>query len=232
MKKFLLPILILLVVPSSAYSQELPVLDAKQIIEKSDSIAAHLDSTFKELKYRFQETNIFNELEKNGRVKKSDTTISLVTMVGSKELERELVYSSGHKAGKKGEKKEGSGEAKVGISFAEIDSLINYSISETTDSVYIIDVNPNSNPPQKGAIKGTIIIDKNNYRFRRMAFDVPKPDGPLKEFSMEMDFKPLEGGLVVPSAMKMRGFAKAMLGIVKIRFSMEMQNTDFEILQQ
>jgi hypothetical protein len=214
-----------------AAGQEFSSIDAKEIMAKADSVGAYQDSIFSETKYKFREMTIFNELEKDGRIKKSDTSIAVVTMQGSKEIEREQVYASGKKGNKKEEKKNGGGEASVGISFDELDSLVDYTVIEVTDSTYVLSANPNTNPPEKGAIKGTMVVDKSSYSFRRMAFDIPKPEGPLKEFYMEMDFKPLEGGLVVPYAMKMKGFAKAMLGIVKIRFSMEMQSSEFELIE-
>ena len=212
-------------------ADDVALLQANEIISKADSVGAYHDSVFSEIKYRFHEMAIFNELEKDGRVKKSDTTIAVVTMKGDKEIEREQVYKSGKKGHKKEGKSEGGGEASFSFSFDEMDSLVDYSLTEETDSTYVLLANPNTDPPQKGAIKGTMVVDKSSFSFRRMAFEVPKPEGPLKEFYMEMDFKPLEGGLVVPYAMKMKGFARAMLGIVKIRFSMEMQSSEFEILE-
>jgi hypothetical protein len=213
-----------------SFSGDADMTGAEEIMSKADSVGKYQDSIFSETKYKFREMSIFNELEKDGRIKKTDTTVAIVTMQGGKEIEREQVYKSGAK-GKKKEEKKGGGEASFGFALDEKDSLVDFSVSEVTDSTYVLSAIPSTDPPQKGAIKGTMIIDRNSYTFRRMAFEVPKPEGPLKEFYLEMDFKPLEGGLVVPYAMKMKGFAKAMLGIVKIRFSMEMQSTEFEILE-
>jgi len=109
-------------------------------------------------------------------------------------------------------------------------STYDFSLTEINDSSYIIAVSPKG-PPRKGEARGTITIDRQAFFTKRMYLEVPKPEGALKEFSTEIGFEPQEGGLVVLKEMKMKGFAKAFLGIFKIRFTGHIRCSDYEILQ-
>jgi hypothetical protein len=200
-------------------------LSVDDILHRADSVSSAQDSLFKDTKYQFKEEVIFNELESNGNTKKADTTISLVTMQGQKELSREIIYPKD-----KPQKKEDEQKGEVGFSFSANNPDQSFSLAGTNDSTYLIAVVPKANPPKKGAVKGTIEIDKRSYITRKIDMDVPKPEGALKEFSSQVNFEPLEGGLIVMKDMQMKGFAKAMLGIFKIRFTGTVRHSEYKIV--
>jgi hypothetical protein len=202
------------------------VLPIKEILHRADSVAIFQDSLLAHSNYKAREEVIFCELTDNGMIKNADTVISNVTIANKKETARELIYST--KKNKAEGKKDQNQE--VGFSFSFSDPDYNFSLTETSDSSYIIAVSPKG-PPKKGDYQGTIEIDRQGYFSKGIDFDVPKPEGALKEFSTQMSFEPLEGGLVVIREIKMTGLAKALLGIFKMRFSGEVKYSDYEFLK-
>jgi hypothetical protein len=179
-------------------------------------------------KYRFREDAIFNKMDDNGKIKNSDTTISMITMNGNEEVSREIISST-----KTPEKKKNKQNAKgeIGFSLSPDNPDYRFSLTGTDDSSYIIAVIPKVLPPKKGIASGTVVIDRANYFIRKIDLEVPKPEGALKEFASKMTFEPLEGGLVVMTEMSMRGFAKAFLGVFKIRFTGEIRHSNYEIIK-
>jgi hypothetical protein len=210
--------------PGRAQENETP-LSVKQILQKADSVSHYQDSLLAGTKYRVREEAIFNELNNDGSLKNSDTVITAITMQGKRELSREIIYTTKES---KGEKKENSGQAEFSLIFDDPD--YNFSLTDTNETSYIIAVSPKAEP-KKGEVRETLVIDKRSYFTARIDLEVPRPEGALKEFATQMSFEPLEGGLVVLKEMRMRGFAKAFLGIFKMRFSGEIRYSNYEILE-
>ena len=201
-------------------------LSLREILLRADSVSVLQDSLLGHTNYKVKVEAIFNEVDEAGRIKDSDTSITLVTMQGDKEISREVLYSTRRPEGKKGEEKE---ELKFSLSPDNPD--YNFSLTAVDDSSYIIAVAPRESPPGKGDVAGTVVIDRQRFFTKRIDFEVPRPEGALKEFSTSMNFEPLEGGLVVMEDMNMRGYARAFLGIFKIRFTGEIRFTEYEILE-
>src|SRR4030067_1841878 len=192
---------------------------------RADSVAHYQDSLLAKTKYKLREEFVFNEITGKDEIKNSDTVIAIVTRQGKEEISREVIYP---KKKFEGDKKEKSQE--LGFKFSYSDTTYNFSLTEISDSSYIIAVSPRGTP-REGAARGTIVIDRQAFFTKRFDLEVPRPEGALKEFSTEIGFEPLEGGLWVLKEMKMRGFAKAFLGIFKIRFTGHMRCSDYEILK-
>ena len=213
---------------ANIHAQEEPVseLSLEQIMARSDSVMGLNDSLLSNTKYRFEQFAVFNRLEKDGSIKEADTTVVVITRQGDEELSREIIYSSsGESEAKKSEEK----EQKISLSPDNPD--YNFSLTDVTDDSYKIFVSPKASPPKEGQYEGTIEIDKSRFYLKSFDFVVPDPEGALKEFSIAINFEPLEGGLFVPKNMRMKGYVKAMLGIIKVRFSGEFRFSDYEILQ-
>jgi len=210
------------------FAQDEPVseLSLEQIMARSDSVMGLNDSLLSNTKYRFEQFTVFNRLEKDGSVKEADTTVVVITRQGDEELSREIIYSSsGESEAKKSEEK----EQKISLSPDNPD--YNFSLTDVTDDSYKIFVSPKASPPKEGQYEGTIEIDKSRFYLKSFDFVVPDPEGALKEFSIAINFEPLEGGLFVPKNMRMKGYVKAILGIIKVRFSGEFKFSDYEILE-
>jgi len=221
----LLPLFICIFWAGSAIGQNKGIaLSVSEILHKADSVSIFQDSLLAHSKYRLKEEIIFSEITDQGAIKNSDTVISSVTMDGSKELSRQVIYST--RKSKSDEKKDQTSS----FSFSFSDTNYNFSLTATNDSSYIIAVSPKRSQ-QKGDFKGTFEIDRQNYFSRVVDVEVPKPEGALKEFSTWMNFEPLEGGLLVIKEVRMKGLAKAFLGIFKMRFSGEMKYSDYELLK-
>jgi hypothetical protein len=127
-----------------------------------------------------------------------------------------------------GEKKSEEGKKEISFSYSNPD--YNYSLTGTDDTNYIIAVSPKRSP-EKGDIEGIVKVDKNSFETRVLEFRTLKPDGALKEFATSMSFEPMEGGLLVLREMRMKGFAKAFLGIFKMRFSGEVKYSNYELIK-
>jgi outer membrane lipoprotein-sorting protein len=225
-RSFALIALSVVLFSGDAIAQTPPVeLTVQEIMARADSVSQYQDSLLARTKYRVREESVFSELKDKGEIKNSDTAVVILTMMGNSEISREIEYST-RKA--EGEKKEKSQE--IGFKFSYSDTSYNFSLTETNDSSYIIAVSPKGSP-REGQARGIIAIDRQSFFVRRLELEVPKPEGALKEFSTEIGFEPLEGGLVVLKEMKMRGFAKAFLGIFKVRFTGYIRHSDYEILQ-
>jgi hypothetical protein len=106
-----------------------------------------------------------------------------------------------------------------------------FSLTEFDESSYKVAIVPRASPPNEGDYEGTITIDAQSFFVKRIDLDVPNPEGALKEFAINMNFEPLEGGLVVPTDMRMKGLVKALFGIVKVRFAGEIRFTEYQILE-
>ncbi len=104
-------------------------------------------------------------------------------------------------------------------------------MTEFDESSYKVAIVPRASPPNEGDYEGTVEIDAQSFFIKRIDLEVPNPEGHLKEYAIDMNFKPLEGGLVVPTDMLMSGFAKALFGIVKVRFTGEIRFTEYQILE-
>jgi hypothetical protein len=201
-------------------------LSLEQVLARADSAGQINDSLLSTTKYRFEQFTVFNRLEKDGSIKKADTTVAVITMLGDEEISREVVYSSsGEGESKKSENKEQE------ISLSPDNPDYDFSLTEITDDSYKIAVDPKVSPPKEGQYRGTMEIDRYKYYLKSFDFVVPDPEGALKEFSIAIDFEPLEGGLIVPGNMSMRGYVKAMLGLIKVRFSGEFRFRDYQILE-
>jgi hypothetical protein len=201
-------------------------LSLEQILAKADSVMELNDSLLADTKYKFRQFTVFNRLEKDDSVKETDTTIVIITLQGDEELSRELVYSSSGD----GEAKKSEGK-KQEISLSPDNPDYNFDLTEITDDSYKISVTPKKSPPEEGQHVGTIEIDRQDFYLKSFDFVVPDPEGALKEFAIAINFEPLEGGLFVPADMRMRGYVKALLGIIKVRFSGEFKFSDYEILE-
>ncbi len=201
-------------------------LSIEAIIASANSAAKINDSLYVITKYKFEAVTVFQRLNKDGSVKDTDTTLSIITRRGDEELGREIVYSSKGETDSKEVKKH---EKEIALSFDDPD--YNFSLIESAEDYYKVGIEPVNDPPLEGQYQGTILIDKQKFFTRRIDFAIPRPDGPLKEFTITMNFEPLEGGLVVPADMKMRGYFKVLLGIIKIRFAGEFKFSKYEILE-
>lgn len=230
MKKISLLIIVSLFIclSSGVFADEIATIELsiEEILAKSDSAAQINDSIFAETKYSFEAFTVFQRLNKDGSVKSTDTTVSQITKRGNMELDREIIYSS---SGDTESKKAKKHEKDVSLSFD--DPHYNFSLIEITDDSYKIGIDPKNSPPKEGQYQGTLSIDKEKFYTKQFDFVVPNPEGALKEFSIALNFEFLEGGLVVPVDMKMRGFVKALLGIIKIRFAGEFKFSNYEILE-
>ena len=142
------------------------------------------------------------------------------------ELSREIIYSS---SGRGEEKKSESREEKISLSPDNPD--YNFSLTGITNDSYKISVSPKSSPPKEGQFRGTIEIDRHKYYLKNLDFVVPDPEGALKEFAIAINFEPLEGGLYLPGDMQIRGYVKAMLGLIKVRFSGEFVFREYRIVE-
>jgi len=217
--------LAVLIPPAGAQNEAAAFLSASEIMHRADSVSTYQDTLLAHTKFKAREEVIFNEIGGKGEIKNSDTVISLITMEGKREISRQIVYSSRKKEGEKqGESQE------AGMEFSYSNPDYNYSLTETNATSYVIAVSPKAEP-KKGDVRGTISIDRQGFFTRALNLEVPKPEGALKEFATQISFEPLEGGLVVMREMKMKGFAKALLGIFKMRFSGEIRYSDYEILK-
>jgi hypothetical protein len=203
-----------------------PELSLEQILARADSASEANDSLLAKTKYRFEQFSVFNRLNKDDSIKKADTTIAVITMQGDEELSRETVYSSKGE----GESKKSEGQ-KQEISLSADDPDYDFDLTEITDDSYKIAVSPKTSPPKEGQYRGTMEIDSRQFYLKRFDFVVPDPEGALKEFSIAINFEPLEGGLVVPRDMRMRGYVKAMIGLIKVRFSGEFKFSNYQILE-
>ena len=212
--------------PGAAFSQTPTAeLSVREILARADSVTRYQDSLLARTKYKLREEFVFSEIKDKGEIKNSDTVIAVVTGMGKEEISRQIIYSTKKSEGQKKEK-----SREVGFEFSYTDTTYNFSLTEINDSSYIIAVSPKGSPRQ-GEARGTIAIDRQAFFTKQMYFEVPKPEGALKEFTTQFEFEPLEGGLVVFKEMKMKGFAKAFLGIFKIRFTVHIRCSDYEILQ-
>jgi len=209
---------------ANIHAQDEPVSELS--LEQIDSVMGLNDSLLSNAKYRFEQFTVFNRLEKDGSVKEADTTILIITRQGDEEISRDIIYSSsGESEAKKSEEK----EQKISLSPDNPD--YNFSLTGITDYSYKIKVTPKASPPKEGQHVGTVEIDRQDFHLRSFDFVVPDPEGALKEFSIAINFEPLEGGLFAPKNMRMKGYVKAMLGIIKVRFSGEFRFSDYEILE-
>ena len=223
----LLKAIIFLLFISTSYSQTLwegpPGISLAEILSNADSVAKIEDSIRTETKIRYRLFSVMNRIHSDGTLKSSDTTIALITQKGDEEISREIISStrSGAGEGKKGEKE---------LSLSFDDPAYNFSLTDSSESSYKISVVPKSSPPKEGEYAGTIEIDKQRFFIRRFNLEVPDPEGALKEFAIEMDFELLEGGFAVPIGMRMRGYVKALIGIIRVRFTGEFRFSDYQIL--
>jgi hypothetical protein len=222
-KKISLSILLLILSASVLSSQELML---KDILARADSVATLNDSITAETKYRFEQLAVFSRLNKDESLKSVDTTISIVTKQGEEELSRELLYSSKGDDDAKGMKKR---EKK--ISFDLDDPEYVFSLAGSDSLSYMIAVASKSSPPREGQYEGTITIDKQAFYTKRIDLTIPDPEGALQEFEIDITFEPREGGLIVPTYLTMRGYVRALLGIVKVRFAGEFLYSNYEILE-
>jgi hypothetical protein len=210
---------------SAAVADTLDVhLTLSEILQRAESAWEMNDSLLAKAGYKVREEVIFNEVDGKGEIENSDTIVTMLTVDGHEEVSREIIYATKKEGGEKKEKK-----AEIGFGFSFSDTNYNFSLTEINDTSYIVAVSP-KDKPREGDIRGTLEIDRRAFFTRRMDFEVPDPEGALKEFATEVVFEPMEGGLVITREMKMRGFAKAFLGIFKVRFTGHIRYSDYEIL--
>ncbi len=213
----------------SARSQDLAVVPPlSEILQKADSVSTFQDSLLAHTGYKVKENVVFCELDDKGQIKNADTMISAVTIENGKETARETIYSS--RKSKSEDKKEKEKDESMGAFFKFGDPRYNFTLTGTTDSSYTVAFSPREKP-QKGDLKGSIEIDRQNFYSRVLDIEVPKPEGALKEFRTWVNFEPMEGGLVVIREARTKGFVKALLGIVKMRFSGEIRYSDYQLLK-
>ena len=195
------------------------------ILAKADSVSNLNDSLLAQTKYSYRSFTVFNLLDSDGNIEKSDTAIAIVTKLGDEELSRQVVYSSYAEERRRTKRQE------MKISLTPDNPDYDFSLTDSDESSYKVAIVPRASPPGEGEYEGTVEIDAQSFFVKRIDFDVPNPEGALKEFSIDMNFEPLEGGLVVPTDMRMSGFMKALLGIVKVRFTGETRFTEYQILE-
>ncbi len=199
-----------------------------EILQKADSVSILQDSLLAHARYKVRENVVFCEIDDKGQIKNADTMISAVTIENGKETARETIYSS--RKSKSEDKKEKEKDESMGAFFKFGNPRYNFTLTATTDSSYTVAFSPKEKP-KKGDVRGTIEIDRRNYYSRVLDIEVPKPEGALKEFKTWVSFEPMEGGLVVMKEARTKGFVKALLGIVKMRFSGEIRYSDFQLLK-
>lgn len=219
-------LIITLLIYTFSFSQpdeNLPSLE--DILAKADSVSNLNDSLFADTKYSFKSFSVFNRVDGDGNIEKSDTTIVIITRLGDEELSREIIYPPDVDQGRRMK------EQQEKISLSPDNPDYEFSLTDFDGASYKIAIVPRAVPPEEGEYEGTALIDAQSFVVKRIDLEVPDPEGALKEFAIDMNFKPLEGGLVVPTDMKMRGFVKALLGIVKVRFTGEIRFTDYRILE-
>ena len=204
-----------------------PKLTLEEILAQAQIVAKVADSLKAETTVRYEQFSVFNRLNKDGSIKSTDTTIFIVTRKGEKELSREITYSS---KGETDEKKIKKREKKVSLDMD--DPNYDFSMFAEDENSYIIEVKSKSDKPKEGEYEGKIVIDKESFITKRIDFDIPNPKGALQEFDIDISFKSLEGGLVVPTDMTMHGYVKALLGIVKVRFGGEFKFANYEIVTE
>lgn len=200
-------------------------LSLEDILAKADPVSNFNNSLLAETKYRYKSFSVSNRVDSDGNIKKSDTTITIVTKPGDEELSRQIIDSSNADEGRRMKRQQRK------ISFSPDNPDYNFSLTDSDESSYKIAIVPRASPPEEGDYGGTIEIDGQGFFVKRFDLEVPNPEGALKEYAIDMNFKPLEGGLVVPTDMRMRGFVKALLGIVKVRFTGETRFTEYQILE-
>ena len=200
-------------------------LSLEDILVKADSVSNLNDSLLADTKYSYKSLLVFNRIDGDGNIKKSDTTIAIITRLGDEELSREVIYSSNTDDGRrmKGQERK--------ISFTPDNPDYEFSLTDFDESSYKIAIVPRASPPEEGEYEGTIEIDAQSFFAKRIDLEVPDPEGAMEKYAIDMNFKPLEGGLVVPTDMRMRGFVKVLLGIVKVRFTGEIRFTEYQILE-
>ncbi len=219
-------IIITLLIYAVSFSQpEENRLTLADILIRADSVSNLNDSLLAQTKYSYESFSTFNRVDSDGNIKKSDTTIAMVTKLGDEELSREVIYSSNADKEKRMKRQERK------ISFSPDNPDYNFPLTDFDVSSYKIAIVPRASPPDEGDYQGTIEIDRRSFFVKRIDLEVPNPEDALKEFAIDMNFKPLEGGLVVPTDMRMREFAKALLGIVKVRFTGEIRFAEYQILE-
>jgi hypothetical protein len=207
-----------------AQDQMADTLTVQAILHMADSVAAFQDSLLAQIKYAVRESVVFNELKDKGEIGNSDTIISDLTVENGKESSRQVVYSN------RKSKSGGSKEQSLGVNLQFNDPDYNYSLTGTSDSSYIISVSPKA-AVKKGDYTGKVEIDRRGFYLRMIDFEVPKPEGALKEFTTRVRFEPLEGGLVVIKDVETRGLVKALFGIVKMKFSGIVSYSDYRIMK-
>ena len=227
-KSVLLFLISLMIIPISLFAQDDTAveLSLEEILSRADSVSKVNDSLKSETKYQFEQFAVFNRLKKDGAIDKSDTLIAIITRQGDEEISKKVIYStSGDGESKKSEEK------KQEISLSPDNPDYIFSLTDITDESYKLEVTPRSSPPKEGQYRGTIEIDRHKFYLKSLDFEVPDPEGALKEFSIAISFEPLEGGLFMPKEMTMRGYVKAVLGLIKVRFAGEFKFSDYEILE-
>ncbi len=200
-------------------------LSLEDILLKADSVSNLNDSLLADTKYSYKSLLVVNRIDGDGDIEKSDTTIAIITRLGDEELSREVIYSSNADEGRRMKRQERK------ISFAPDNPDYEFSLTDFDEASYKIAIVPRASPPDEGDYEGTVEIDAQSFFIKRIDLEVPDPEGAMDEYAIDLNFKPLEGGLVVPTDMLMSGFVKALLGIVKVRFTGEIRFTDYRILE-
>jgi hypothetical protein len=211
------------------------VLD--DILARADKANQTAMDSLKNYSYEFTEKMVFNELDKNGNAKKADTTITLVIIKNGEETSRKILYStSGEKDKPEKEnntKKDDDHEVSVGISgeLSPDNPDYTYGLIDSTDRDYVISVTPKKAKPDEGQVKGNYYIDKKSFLYRSMDVEIPRPQR-AKEMKMRIDFRQLPEGPFVMTNMSMLGRAKALLGIIDIRFKVVGEFYDYRVINQ
>ena len=223
--KFIITFSISLALVCQAYSVEISL---EEILNRTTQAIEAEDSRKKVLIFEFTEKIIFNKLNKEGECEDVDTVISRVKIKGDEELSREILYSSSDDDKKK---KKNESKAQIKKSFSIDDPDYIYELFKETENTYIVSITPRKPKPDKGQIKGEIIINKGNFLIKTMDFMVPRPEK-LKELSMHFELARLDNGLYAINNMEIRGFVKVLLGIVKVRFRVEGEFYDYTVCEQ
>ncbi len=200
-----------------------------EILTRADSAnKAEYESLMKN-RYEYVEKAIFQKLGDDGSPENSDTVLSRVEMEGEKEISRILLYSSStenagrNKRSKKNERQESVG---MRLEFSPENPNYEFTLQEETDSNYVISIKPRSAKPEKGQINGTYYIDKSSFLCRKADITIPRPEK-LKEMAMQIQFDKRPDQPMVATSVKIDGHARALLGIVDIKFRISIERNEF-----
>ncbi len=166
--------------------------------------------------YSFTSAAVIREMEKDGRVKRTDTTITWQMMRGDSLLRDSLIYTT--RKPEKGKKRESRRESA--------------SLPDLGDTNYVYEKRAGSSfgfrpkRPGKGDLAGSFGYDPETMTLTWAELAMPKPKAPVKEFSMRIDWMKWEG-MMVPETIWMRAAWRMLL--MSGRMEMEIRFSDYRL---